>query len=491
MLSTLSGRFLLLTIIFVMLAEILIFVPSVARFRADYLQEQLERAQIASLALLATPDAMVEPELNDELLENAAVLNIVLRRNAVRELVLATPMPAPVAETFDLRNPAPWELLRDAFAVPFEEPGRVIRVIGRPVKGAGFEIEIALEEAPLRAAMLDYALRVLVLSIVISVVTATLLFVAVGLTIVRPIRRVVDNMVAFREDPEDPTRIIAPQSPVRELRDAERALNEMQTQLNQNLKEKERLAALGRAVAKISHDLRNILTTTQLMADRIEGSADPRVARVTPKLLASLNRAISLCERTLAFGKAEEPKPETRAVVLHDMVQEVVEAETMRDIAGLDIVNEVPRTLRAEADPEQLFRVLLNLLRNARQAIEGTGRAGEIRVAATISAEGTEILVADTGPGLPSASVEHLFEPFRGSSKQGGSGLGLAISAELVRNHGGRLQLVDTSTSGTIFRITLPRPAGSEAGEAGAEPRPGARISRLQTPRRADRRGAS
>ena len=95
-LKTLSGRFLLLTIAFVMLAEVMIFVPSVARFREDYLRERLERSQIASLTLLSSPDFMVPDELRYELLANAEVLNIVLRRDAVRELILSSPIPHPV-----------------------------------------------------------------------------------------------------------------------------------------------------------------------------------------------------------------------------------------------------------------------------------------------------------------------------------------------------------------------------------------------------------
>ncbi|MEM9011015.1 MAG: HAMP domain-containing sensor histidine kinase [Pseudomonadota bacterium] len=479
MMSSLSGRFLFLTMGFVMLAEILIFVPSVARFRLDYLQERLERAQIASLALLATPDDMVAPDLGAELLQNAEVLNIVLRRNAVRELILATPAQTEVAATFDLTDPSPFELMRDAMRCLMMDSGRVVRVIGRPVKGAGLEIEITIDETPLKEALMAYGARIFLLSAMISILTAALLFLSARRFIVRPISRVVANMTAFREDPEDPARIIDPQSSAREIADAERALSALQMQLQTALKERQRLAALGGAVAKISHDLRNILTTTQILADRIGSSADPAVARAAPKLLSSLDRAINLCERTLTFGKAEEPEPEKRTVVLRDLVREALEAETLTEVSGLSIVNDVPETLRAEADPEQFFRVLQNLLRNARQAIEAMGRPGEIRVGGTPLEQGTEVVIHDTGPGLPSRAVEHLFQPFQGAVRRGGSGLGLAIAAEIVRNHGGVLELVDTSTNGTTFRIRLPR--GIESAGRPAE------ISQLQTYGRAVR----
>src|SRR6056297_2169188 len=101
MVNSLSGRFLLLTIIFVMIAEVLIFVPSVARFREDYLLARLERAQIASLALEA--DDMISRDLERELLRNAEVYNVVLRRDEIRQLALSSPIPSPISATFDLR----------------------------------------------------------------------------------------------------------------------------------------------------------------------------------------------------------------------------------------------------------------------------------------------------------------------------------------------------------------------------------------------------
>lgn len=177
MLNTLSGRFLILTTVFVMLAEVLIFVPSIARFREDYLLNRLERAQIASLALLA--DDMLETELEAELLENAGVFNVVLRRDELRQLMLSSPIPKPISETFDLRDPGALMLIRDAMLRMIEPENEIIRVIGAPVREAGLLIEVTMETAPLRMAMIDYGIRILVLSAVISIFTAVLLFAAV------------------------------------------------------------------------------------------------------------------------------------------------------------------------------------------------------------------------------------------------------------------------------------------------------------------------
>jgi signal transduction histidine kinase len=283
-----------------MLAEVFIFVPSVARFREDYLLARLERAQIASLALLAT-DGMIDDELEYELLRNAEVLNVVLLRDATRQLILSSDHMSPIAASFDLRDATAWSLIRDAMMRLATPENETIRVIGQPVNDAGLLIEITMPTEPLRMALIDYGLRILALSAFISVVTAALLFISVRYLLVVPIKRVVGHMISYAEAPEDASRIIEPQGSVRELRDAEIALQSMQTQLTGALRQRERLAQLGEAVAKISHDLRNILSVTTLMADRLEGSTDPTVQRATPKILASLTRAVNLTESTLAL----------------------------------------------------------------------------------------------------------------------------------------------------------------------------------------------
>ncbi|MCF8511162.1 MAG: HAMP domain-containing histidine kinase [Rhodobacteraceae bacterium] len=459
-LNTLSGRFLILTVAFVMLAEVLIFVPSIARFRADFMTMRLEKAQIASLAQLAAAD-MVTPELEAELLANAEVYNVVLRRDEVRQLVLSSPLPAPISATYDLRNAGPWDLIRDALVCLVDPKDDIIRVIGNPVQAAGLLIEITMDAVPMRAAMLDYGLRILMLSALISVVTAFLLFLAVQRLIVLPIRRVALHMASYAEAPEDARRVIAPTAQVEELRAAEEAMQAMQQQLTGSLKQKERLAQLGGAVAKISHDLRNILTSAQLFADRLEGSADPMVARSAPKLVGSISRAVALCESTLKFGKAEEAAPVIRPVGLAALVADVAEAEGLGDGSPVTCLIEVPEGFSFMADPEQMYRVLSNLVRNARQAIEAKGEGGTIEISADETAQSWRIRVGDTGPGLPEKAREHLFEAFQGGARKGGTGLGLAIAAELVRGHGGRLELARSDAEGTEFLIYLPKSATS------------------------------
>ncbi len=456
---TLSGRFLILTVVFVMLAEVLIFVPSIARFRVDFLTMRLEKAQIAALAQLAAPD-MVTPELEAELLANAEVFNVVLRRNEVRELVLSSELPQPIAQSFDLRGAGPMMLITDAFAALLDGDDSIIRVIGEPVQQAGLLIEITMATQPLRAALIDYGGRILLLSAVISAITAFFLFLAVQRLIVGPIRRVVRHMQAYAEAPEDARRVIAPTSRVEELRRAEEAMQMMQTQLTQALRQKERLAQLGGAVAKISHDLRNILTSAQLFVDRIESSADPVVARAAPKLVGSISRAVALCESTLTFGRAEEAAPQPRGIDIAVLARDVAEADGIGADTAVTLALDMPSGLMIWADPEQLYRVLSNLVRNARQAMEGQG-GGAITISAGQTPSEYWLMVADTGPGLPDRARAHLFEAFSGNVRKGGTGLGLAIAAELVRGHGGRLELLHSTPQGTAFVLHLPKPVSS------------------------------
>ena len=464
LIRSLSGRLLLVTIAVVMLTEIAIFVPSVARYREAYLTERVHRAEIAALTVLAAPDQMVSPELEALLIGRAEALNIVVRREGAREMVLMSPNVPPVAQSYDLREPAIWELIVDALNRITQGDEGVIRVIAYAPADMGKELEITLNSGPLAQAMRSYGLNILLLSLAIALIAAVMVFLAMRRFVVRPIAQVITNVKQFSENPEDPSRIIKPASRVGEVADAERAVAEMEREVHGALRAKARLASLGEAVAKISHDLRNILATTQLMADRLEMSQDPIVARTAPKLLGSLDRAIRLCQSTLTFGRAEESPPESRVIALAELIEEM--AEGMGLLPGDGTVTcqiDIAPDAVVEADPEQLYRVLNNLARNASQAIQQSGRSGAV-IFATEETDGQlEIVVSDTGPGLPSKALEHLFKPFQGSTSREGTGLGLAIAHELVQANGGTLRLVSSTTAGTEFRISFPSSAAIAA----------------------------
>lgn len=232
----------------------------------------------------------------------------------------------------------------------------------------------------------------------------------------------------------------------------------MQRDLVSMLHQKSRLAALGLAVSKINHDLRNLLASSQLLSDQLASVPDPRVQRFAPKLMRSLERAIAFCQSTLSYGKVQEPAPDRRLVAVEPVVAEVRETAGLSPDASITWVAAIERGLKIDADPDQLFRVLLNLVRNAAQALDSlSGDVGVRQIRITGRREGsvTILEVSDTGPGVPAKVREHLFEAFRGAGRPGGSGLGLAIAAELVRAHDGDIQLVE-GTLGATFRITIP-----------------------------------
>ena len=466
----LSGRLLILTVVVVMLVEVAIFVPSVARFREDYLSERVVRAQIASLSLLASPDVMISPELQRQLLDETEALNIVLNQNGVRTIILSQDIMSEVTATIDLREMDPAALIVDALSrMASSGESSVIRVIDQLGDVEEEMIEITLDAAPLRSEMIDYGWRILRLSLIISVITAVMIFVTVRRFVVSPILGVIDNVKAFQENPEDPERIIRPISRLGEVAEAEHALAEMQGDVLTALKERARLASLGEALAKISHDMRNMLSTGQLMADRLERSRDPLVTRVLPKLIGSLDRAINLCKRTLDYGRADEAAPSPRPIRLRALAIEVAEGlglaredESAED--GVEAIEGHPACLidvdelfTVEADPDQLYRVLANLIRNASQAIQSSRGTGEISIRAETEPDGCEVIyVSDTGPGMPAKALENLFQPFRGGMRSGGTGLGLPIAAELIHAHGGKLTLVSSTSAGTEFTIRLP-----------------------------------
>jgi signal transduction histidine kinase len=450
---SLSARLLLLTTGFVMQSEVLIYLPSAARFRESYFEAKLEAAWLATRAVIAAPDEMVSRELADELLRSVGAHAIVLRRKDARALMLESNMPPHVDMDYDMMAMAPLTMIADTLRVIGGHGERLVRVMGMP-RGRTDVLEIVVDEAPLREALLAFSWRILGLSLAISLFTAGLVFLSLRWLMVAPLRRLTAGMMAFRAAPEDVSRAIVPGRRRDEIGIAEAELAAMQSELRAALHQKTRLAALGLAVSKISHDLRGILATGQLVSDRLAESADPDVRRLAPRLVATLDRAIALCASTLKYGRADEPPPVLAPVALLPLAEEAGFAAGLHvDGAGAQFTIAVPPDMQAQADRDQLYRILLNLLRNAAEAVAG---AGEVRVAATKAAGRVVVEVSDTGPGLNAAAARHLFEPFRGGAREGGVGLGLAIARDLARAHGGDLALVRTGPLGTTFRFDLP-----------------------------------
>ncbi|MEP3438004.1 MAG: HAMP domain-containing sensor histidine kinase [Hoeflea sp.] len=458
---SLSSKLLWLTILFVMIAEVLIFVPSVANTRVRWLTDRLNTAAAAAVVIDAVNEMELPQSIQDDALMATGTKAIVLRKDGASRMIASADMPPTVTHQYDLSAVTPVGAIIDAFDTFLFGGDRVIRVYGPVADDPDMQIELVLSDAPLRHAILIYGRNVFLLSLLISFITAGLVFFAINRIMIRPVRRMTENMQAFSHDPENPARIIVPRQVGDELGVAEGHLSVMQSRLQQTLKQQRHLADLGLAVSKINHDMRNILSSAQLMSDRLAMIDDPMVKRFAPKLLRTIDRAVSYSGEVLAYGKAREAKPRRRFINLVTLaceVRDIVAEETEADIA---YVLDIEETLEVEADSDQMFRVIYNLVRNAVQAFgadpaDDAALVQRITLSARRAGSVVEIRVADTGPGLPAKARENLFQPFRGSARSGGTGLGLAIARELVIAHGGSITLDETVTQGTAFRIELP-----------------------------------
>jgi signal transduction histidine kinase len=449
----LSARLLVLTVCFVMLSEVLIYAPSIARFRETWLEERLANAFLAILALEATPDYMIDPELELKLLDTAGARRVALHTPEGKNLLLRGSMSSSqiVDATIDLSDQMAPTLIKDAFETLVSDSNRLLRVKGQTPRAGDAWLDIVVDEAPLRQAMISYSWRILGLSIVISLVTATLIFLALQWLLIRPMRNLTQRMMDFRANPEDMSRDEAARRRSDEVGVAEREFNQMQKQIQKALKQRERLAALGTAVTKINHDLRGVLATAQLVADRLSHSDNPDVKKMAPALVRSLDRAIALCSDTLNFTRDGPSKPEYQHFSLAGLQDELGE-NLGHYLNGAKVLSaDFAEGFALTADRAQLYRVIHNLAENALQM-----GAAKVELRARRNDGKVEIEVADDGPGLPPKALQNLFVPFQGSTRNGGTGLGLAIARELMRVQGGDLRLSKNEATGATFVLELP-----------------------------------
>ncbi len=459
---SLGARLLFLTVLFVMVVEVLIYVPSLTNFRTGYLGEKLIAAQIAALSLEEIPGQEVSTALEAELLNSADILAVIVIRGDSRQLMLRKAFPFPLVGRFGLDKISYLDLVADSIATLRRGGEGVIQVSGPSITPRHDRVEVVLSEAGLYREMLDFTRNILGVSIIISLFTASLVYLSLAFLVTRPIERITASLNRFRENPEDDSGLMPASGRTDEIGTVERELVRMQDQVRRSLKQKSNLAALGAAVSKINHDLRNILATAQLSSDRLQTVDNPTVRAALPRLIGSIDRAIRLCERTLRYGKADEPAPERTRVRLSALIDEVGLSLGAGDLKDLRWENAVGGDLLANVDPEQMFRIVLNLGRNALAAMKDKG---EVRFEARDSGKGEIILlVSDNGPGVPPRVREHLFVPFMGGS-QGSTGLGLAIVRELLHAHGGDIRLVKSDEAGTTFELMLGPESGAVEGK--------------------------
>ncbi|WP_313445899.1 HAMP domain-containing sensor histidine kinase [Brevundimonas sp.] len=456
----LSARLLLLTVAFTLAVEALILGPNLAAFHERWLRDRLQAAELASVGVEALPYSAVEDDTAAELMRIGGVQAVALTEQGVRRLLLQAPNLPRAPELIDLRRQDSWSRLTVPWRTLFGHPDRSLRVQAKPRYRSGDFIEIVTPAQPLKQELRAFLLNSLLVSLLVSVTAGALLYGGLALLVLRPLRRVTRSMERFAADPESEAE--APSDRHDEIGRVERELSRMQEEVRHSLRSRARLVALGEAVAKINHDLRNMLTSAQMAPERLATSADPQVAKALPRLERALSRAAGLSRNVLEYGKSEEPAPQKTRVVLTKALTLAAEDAGL-DPDGVRLVKQLPPRFAVEADPDQLYRILVNLMRNARQAIEADPtRPPERRGkgAITVSAFGQDgfcvVRIADDGPGIPPRLAERLFEPFVSSKSSDGSGLGLTISRELAALHGGDLRLVETDGTGAAFELRLP-----------------------------------
>jgi len=451
----LSWRILALVVTAVMTAEVFIFLPSIARFREVHLEQLIESGTLAALALDATPDNMVTEEVKRSLLNNARVDAVVLVEPNRPKRALMNIEPRADMPSFNLKNRGALGLIWDALSAMAQDGSRHIRVGGESMRLPTAMVWIVVDELPMRIAMYNYSGRILALSIIIALFTAILLYLGLRWLVIRPLQDLSSDMTAFRRAPEEGGIERAPTQRNDEIGVVDREFQNLQRELRASLRQKSRLAEVGAATNKISHDLRNMLSTARLLSDRLARSGDERTRALAPTILNTIDRAARLASDAIEYVR-DRPAPRLAMLDLADLVDEAgIALQEQGEDSNPNLVrawlNEVGEGCPARADRDLLYRIFVNLGRNAFEA-------GATTVTIRSRTNGAYLLidVADNGPGVPQAVAAQLFRPFTTGGRAGGAGLGLAIARDLVRAHGGDIALTETGASGTTFRFTLP-----------------------------------
>lgn len=453
--ESLSARLLLFTIFFVLIAEILIYVPSIANFRENWIEQKIAEANIAILVLEAAPDYMVSRMLTDELLGSTENFSIMRRfDDGMDPQVLRAMEPFEVSASFDIRNMSWTKSVSDAFEtlLYMNRENYLIEVTGAASGEYGGEIVVVFDEVLLCHDMLIYSRNIVLLTIIISLFTAMLVYYSLSNLLVRPVQKITDNMIAFRQAPEDLTKKFIPEKRDDEIGVVMKELAKMQDDVRKALNQKDHLAKLGGAISNINHDLRNMLSSAQLVSDHLSTIDNPVVQQLAPRFVKAIDRAIRLCENTLQYGGSEVEELNVKTFNLHNLIDDVTTSLGLYENDNIKLHNNISVEQKIKADNDQLFRVLINICRNAVQAI---GETGNITVNGTLENSHITIDISDDALGIPEKIKENLFQPFKTGSR-GGTGLGLAISKEIISAHGGTLELLKSDAKGSTFRIILP-----------------------------------
>lgn len=455
LLESLPGQLLMLTGGLIAISVAVVYFPAAANYRVQWMMDRAQNAHLAALAADVAPGGGLGEDEVRALLMGAEAVAVARVRDGMNELVLYSgPIDGELVDS-DLRVTGWAGHIRDTMDVLYGPPGRYLRIRAQPADYPDEVIDVILSEAPLKADLAAFSRRLLLYSSLIALGVGGVIYLALFYLFVRPMRRLAASMIRFRDAPEDPSRAVTPSGEKNEIGRAERELARMQEDIRQALHQRERLAALGEAVSKINHDLRNVLTSAQLVSDRLATDNDDRVRGMGERLVRAVDRGVRLCEATLEYGRAED-MPAQRVTLSARAVLDEAASDAMLAEGEVDWDNNVGEDVLIDADADHAHRIFLNLFRNAIQAMQSV--EGSRSLCASVREEGDDCLIAvrDTGSGLPAKAQDNLFKAFSGSTKRGGTGLGLTIARELARGHGGDVKLLETGETGTVFEVRMP-----------------------------------
>ena len=457
----LSSKLLLLTIGFVMLAELLIFVPSAASFRQDWFNERAQQAGLLAQALTGVPNYEESEVLRQQFMTDTNVMLMSAKRDGMTELVLgAPPEVAQDIIEINLREKRRFPSLLAPFRDIFSDGQDTFRVTANsPVNGQE-SLELLIPREALRETLIRYLSNIFWLSLLIAIITGTLIYLSMSAMIIRPVKRLADDMTTFRDNPDRRGALRKRPKRKDEIGQLEREFIDLKQSQRAAFRQRERLASLGLAVAKINHDLRNVLSSALLISDRLSMNPEPKLSDMGERLTRTVERGIGLTEEVMAYSKAETADPAIQDTRIAFTIGEAA-ADVIAQFPKTQFRNMVPTDLLVQTDPDHAYRIFHNLFRNAAQAMAvHCEKNCRLQVRTEIQDGLAELRISDTGPGLPERAKENLFQAFSSaqahSANTKSTGLGLSISKELAKAQGGDLNLISSDETGTRFVLTLP-----------------------------------
>jgi len=455
-------RLVVLICLSVFFTEILVFVPTLANVERRWFENRHQSLHALAL-VLADDHTAFERGLYRPILSASEALGlrvisppegtILEMRRDQGDLI--------IDEIIDVARFSNIQLALHALETLFSQDGQRILQLDGSIENSGVELSVIMTDRSLHQALVVYAKRFSAISLTIALIAASLIYLIVSLVLVRPIQKIYYNILDFVADPANPSRIMIPEARHDEVGFAQRRIATIETALQQNYIRRKRLADLGLAVSKINHDMRNMLASAQLISDRLSEVDDPMVRRLAPKLMRTLDRAINYSQSVITHGRVQETAPQIKPLPLHQLIEDVFGMLGAHGANEVELCNHVTTDFEIKADAEQLHRVIMNLCRNAIEAMTtqknlDNARPKQIIIEAHHEGENSVIAIKDTGPGFPASARAHLFEPFQGSMSKNGTGLGLAICDELIRAQNGTICLMDSEIwPGTYFEIRL------------------------------------